>query len=412
MASMSVASTSGFRPYDQSFAADPYPVYAELRERSPICRSAELDMTLFARYDDIRSLLFDGRFGRTMDHVASRETIARRRAAERWDRLPNYSRYVRVNLLEKEGADHSRLRRLVAAALSPRLIQTLHERIQALVDELIDRIAPAGRMDFLEALAVPLPVRVISELLGWPSEQRECLRPWSARIVRLYEKDRSPDDEARAEEATREFATALNELAESRRVEPREDLISALVSICDQGDRITSDELISTCMLLLNAGHEATVNAAGNGLLALLRNPAQLARLQQDRTLLATAIEEMLRFDSPLQLFHRYVLEDLEFGGVRFRKGETVGLLYGSGNRDPRAFERADEFDVGRPLSRHLAFGAGTHFCLGAPLARLELAILFGTLLERLPGIRLDGGQPQYRSGLVFRGLKELRVRW
>jgi len=409
---MNTASPSEFRPYEQSFAADPYPVYAQLRERSPIFHFEEAGMTLFARYGDIRSLLFDGRLGRTLDHIASREEIERKRRAEHWDRLPNYSRYVRVNLLEREGADHARLRRLVAAALSPRLIRALRNRIPALVEELLSGIVSKGRMDFLEDLAVPLPVGVISELLGWPADQRHRLRPWSAQIVRLYEKDHSADDEARAETATFEFATALNELAEARRADPRGDLISAMVSTCDQGDGITRDELISTCMLLLNAGHEATVNAAGNGLLALLRHPEQLARLRKDPSLLATAIEEMLRFDSPLQLFHRYVLEDLEYGGVAFKKGDTVGFLYRSGNRDPRAFERADEFDIGRQPNRHLAFGAGNHFCLGAPLARLELEILFGTLLGRLPGIRLDGDQPEYRTGLVFRGLKELRLCW
>jgi cytochrome P450 len=409
---MSSAGLVRFQPYDPSFVDDPYPVYAQLRERAPILHSPELGLTLIARYDDIRSLLLDGRLGRTTDHLQTGEQLAHRRAAERWDRLPQYSRYVRVNLLEMEGADHARLRRLVAASLSPRLIGRLRERIKALVEELIDRLVRDHRMEFLEDLAVPLPVHVISELLGWPGDLRHRLRPWSARIVRLYEKDYTAQDEADAEAATREFAAALDELAEARRAEPRDDLISAMVSICDQGEQITRDELISTCMLLLNAGHEATVNAAGNGLLALLRHPHQLGRLQADPALLPAAIEEMLRFDSPLQLFHRYVLEDLECGGVEFRRGDKLGLLYGSGNRDPLAFERADEFDVGRGLSRHLAFGAGAHFCLGAPLARLELEILFGTLLGRLPGIRLDDDPPRYRTGLVFRGLKALRIRW
>lgn len=409
---MSTASPVEFRPYDRQFAADPYPVYARLRERSPIFYSLEAGMTLFARYDDIRSLILDGRLGRSMDQASTPDEIEWRRRAERWELLPNYSRYVRVNLLEKEGADHARLRRLVAAALSPKLIRGLRNRIECLVDELVGGMVTNRRMDFLEDLAVPLPVYVISELLGWPSEQRHRLRPWSAHIVRLYEKDHSAEDELHAEAATLEFSMALNELAEARRADPRDDLISAMVSIHDQGDRITRDELISTCMLLLNAGHEATVNAAGNGLLALLRHPEQLARLHQDPSMITAAIEEMLRFDSPLQLFHRFVLEDFDYREVAFAKGDTVGFLYGSGNRDPGAFERADEFDISRQPNRHLAFGAGTHFCLGAPLARLELEILFGTLLKRLPGIRLDGDQPEYRTGLVFRGLKELRVRW
>ncbi len=409
---MSTASPAEFKPYEASFAADPYGVYARLRERSPVFFSAEVGMTLFARYEDIRGLLLDGRLGRTMSHVATRDELERQRQTESWERLLNYNLYVRVNLLETEGKDHSRLRRLVSAAMSPKRIRELRVHIQAVVDELLAKVTPRGRMEFLEELAVPLPVHVISHLLGWPDEQRHRLRPWSADIVRLYEKDHSAADEARAEAATSEFAAALTELAELRRADPRDDLISAMVTICDEGDRLTRHELIATCMLLLNAGHEATVNAAGNGLLALLRHPEQLARLRDDRSLIGTAVEEMLRYDSPLQLFHRFVLEDFERGGIALERGDVVGFLYGSGNRDAQAFERADDFDVGRRPNAHLAFGAGSHFCLGAPLARLELEILFSTLLQRLPNIRLDDGAAEYRSGLVFRGLKELRVIW
>ncbi|MGH7487354.1 MAG: cytochrome P450, partial [bacterium] len=294
----------------------------------------------------------------------------------------------------------------------PRRVRELRGRIEGLVAELLDAVTIEGRMDFLADLAVPLPVHMIAELLGWPAEERHRLRPWSAQIVRLYEKDYSQEDEDRAETATSEFATALAELAERRRVEPRDDLISALVSIRDQGDKLSPDELISTCMLLLNAGHEATVNAAGNGLLALINHPGQLARLREQPSMIAAAIEEMLRFDAPLQLFHRFVLGDLRHGEVDFAQGDTVGLLFGSGNRDPEAFERADEFDIARTSNRHLAFGVGTHFCLGAPLARLELEVLFTALLRRFPRIELDGPPPEHRPGLVFRGLKELRVRW
>ena len=407
---MSTASPVEFRPYEPSFAADPYPVYAKLREQSPIFFSDEMKMTLFTHYEDIRALLIDKRLGRTMDHVAT--AAERQKAVGRWAHLPNYNRYVRVNLLEMEGRDHTRLRRLVSGALDPRRIRKLRERIQTVVDELLNRLAPRGGMEFLEELAVPLPVLMISELLGWPAEQRERLRPWSAQIVRLYEKDYTAEDEARAESATTEFAAALGELADARGAAPRDDLVSALVAIRDHGDRLSRDELIATCILLLNAGHEATVNGAGNGLLALLRNPEQFARLRSDPALIGTAIEEMLRYDSPLQLFHRFVLAGFEHGGARFERGDMVGFLYGSANRDPRAFERADELDVGRKPNSHLAFGSGTHFCLGAPLARLELEILFTTLLRRLPGIRLYGGMPEFRRGLVFRGLKELRVCW
>lgn len=409
---MSTAKPADFEPYDAAFAADPYPVYARLREHSPIFHSARLGMTLLTRYEDIRGLLLDRRLGRTMSHVATPEENQRRRQLERWERLPSFSRYVRVNLLETEGEDHARVRRLVSAAISPRRVRDLRGRIQRVVDELLDRLAARGGMSFVEELAVPLPVYVISELLGWPAEQRHRLRPWSADIVRLYEKDHSAEDEARAERATAEFAAALAELAEARRADPRDDLISAMVSICDQGDRLSRDELIATCMLLLNAGHEATVNAAGNGLLALLRHPEQLARLREEPALITTAVEEMLRYDAPLHLFHRYALENFEHQGIALERGDVVGFLYGSANRDPRAFERADEFDVGRRPNAHLAFGAGTHFCLGAPLARLELEVLFDALLRRLPGLRLEGDHPEYRTGLVFRSLKELQVRW
>jgi hypothetical protein len=409
---MSTAKPADFEPYSASFAADPYPVYARLRERSPVFYSSQLRMTLFTRYDHIRSLLLDGRLGRTLDHLRSREEIATRRNGADWRRLPNHSRYVRVNLLETEGEEHARVRRLVAAALTPRRIQGLRSRIQTLVDEMLTALLPHGRMNFLADLAEPLPVYMISDLLGWPLEERHRLRPWSAHIVRLYEKDHSAEDEARAEAATTEFAAMLGELADRRRSDPRDDLISALVAVVDEGERLTRDDLIATCMLLLNAGHEATVNAAGNGLLALLRHPKQVARLSADPALIASAVEEILRYDAPLQLFHRYALEDFAFADIELCKGDVVGLLYGCANRDPQAFERAESFDIGRNPNRHLAFGTGTHFCLGAPLARLELEILLGTVVRKLPELRLDGAEPEFRAGFVFRGLKALHVGW
>jgi cytochrome P450 len=401
-----------FRPYDPGFAADPYPVYARLRDESPVFYSVQTGLTLVARHDDVRTLVLDGRFGRSMDHLSTSEELARRRLEAGWDRLPTYSRYVRVNLLETEGADHTRLRRLVAAAFGPRRIRELRDRVRVLVECLLDERFEQRRMDFVADLAAPLPVQVIAELLGWPEHERHRLRPWSARIVRLYEKDHTTQDEERAESAATEFAAMLTELAAERRATPRDDLVSALVAVRDEGDRLTADELISTCMLLLNAGHEATANAAGNGLWALLRHPDQMARLREDPTLLPSAIDEMLRYDAPLQLFHRHVFEDMEYGGYELRRGEQIGLLYGSANRDSQAFERPDDFDVGRAPNRHLAFGAGVHFCLGAQLARLELEVLFGTLLSRLPMLRLDGEPPRYRPGLVFRGLEALNVRW
>jgi cytochrome P450 len=407
---MSRAPEIDFRPYDSGFAADPYPVYARLREDSPVFYSAQTGLVMFARYDDVRGLVLDRRLGRSLDEVLTRDELAERRREVGWDRLPAYSRYVRVNLLETEGADHARVRRLVAAAFGPRRIRDLREPIRARVERLLDARVATGHMEFMADVAAPLPVQVIADLLGWPEDERDRLRPWSAQIVRLYEKDHTADDEQRAERATRAFAARVAALAAERRDAPRDDLISALVAVCDQGERLREDELIATCMLLLNAGHEATANAAGNGLWALLRHPEQLARLRAEPALIPSAIDEMLRYDAPLQLFHRFVLEDMECSGYELRRGEMVGLLYGSANRDERAFDRPDEFDVGRAPNRHLAFGAGTHFCVGAQLARLELEVLFETLLEG--ALRVDGEAPRYRPGLVFRGLERLHLRW
>ena len=400
-----------FHPYEQAFAANPYPTYARLREQNPIFHSEEFGLTFFTRYRDIANLLADKRLGRTMSHVMSPEEKGEKHRQENWQAMPAYSRFVRVNLLETEGPDHVRLRRLLAKAINARLIGGLRGRIELLVDELLEGVAEHEEIDFIADLAVPLPAHVIAEMLGWPPEERHRLRPWSADIVRLYEKNHNEQDVLRAEAATEEFAGMLGELAERRRSDPRDDLISAFAALESDGDTLSADELIASCMLLLNAGHEAVVNSAGNGLLALLRHPDQRQRLQRDPSIIKTAIDEMLRYDSPLQFFHRFALADMEYDGFEFRRGDTLGLLYGSANRDPEEFEHADTFDIARDPNHHLAFGLGPHFCLGSPLARLELEILFSKLLRRFPDIQLVDEQPRYRTGLVFRGLTQLRVR-
>lgn len=394
------AKVTDFDPYSEGFAANPWPVYARLREATPVFRSERFDMTLLTRHRDVLRILTDRRFGRAFDGSA----VAR-------GDMPYYDRYVRVNLLETEGDTHARLRRALASALHPRRIENLAARVQQVARELIERIDPGVDVDFISEVAEPLPVIVISELLGWPAAERHRLRPWSADIVRLYEKDATRDDRERAETACREFATLLNSIAEQRRGKPRDDFISALAAREDDADGLDRDELISSCMLLLNAGHEATVNAAGNGLLALLRHPASLERLRLDPTLLESAVEETLRYDSPLHLFHRFAQEELELHGHRIGRGEKVGLLYGAANRDPEMFAEPDRFDIGRTPNRHLAFGAATHFCLGAPLARLELKTLFSTLMANTDSIELAQQTPEYHVGLVFRGLKRLRIR-
>lgn len=392
-----------FEPCSQAFTADPYPAYAKLRRETPFCFDARFGLTFLSRYRDIFSVLTDRRFGRLPPAAADDGGAP---AA-----LPYYDRYVRVNLLESEDEPHRRVRRHLARTLHPARIAELRRRVESIAADLVDALDPAADIDFIAELAEPLPVIMIAELLGWPRGERHRLRAWSADIVRLYEQDASTDDANRAETASREFATMLEAVADERKAVPRADVISELVVLEGKDDGLTRDELIASCMLLLNAGHEATVNAAGNGLLALLRHPHSQQRLREQPDLVESAVEEMLRYDAPLQLFHRFAGQEVTIAGHAFRPGDKLGLLYGAANRDPEVFADPDNFDIGRQPNRHLAFGAATHFCLGATLARLELAALLRALLARSRRLELRDDHPEYRTGLVFRGLKRLTIR-
>jgi cytochrome P450 len=251
---------------------------------------------------------------------------------------------------------------------------------------------------------------VIAELLGIPEADRYHLRPWSAEICRMYELNPTEDDGRAASAAAVEFSDYLRRLIAERRTDPTEDLISELVHVVDEGDRLTEDEMIGTCVLILNAGHEATVNVTGNGWWSLFRHPDQLALLRADHALVPRAVEELMRFDTPLQMFERWVLEDAEICGVHVPKGQELALLFGSANHDPAVFDRPDELDLTRAPNPHMAFGAGIHFCLGAPLARVELDVSYSTLLRRLPRME-PVAEPEWKPNYIIRGLKELRVR-
>jgi cytochrome P450 len=279
-----------------------------------------------------------------------------------------------------------------------------------LVDGMVERSGGREPVDVLTGMADQLPVAVIAELLGVPEADRPLLRPWSNAIVKMYEYGRTTEIEDAAERAADEFVAYLRALADERRRAPGEDLLLHLVSVRDaEGDRLTEDELVTTCILLLNAGHEATVNVSGNGLLALLAHPDQLRRLRVDHSLLPTAIEELMRFDSPLQLFERTATEDVEIGGITVGKGQKVAALLGAANHDPAVFTAPETLDVGRTENPHISFGAGVHFCIGAPLARVELQAAFGALLDRTSSLEL-GGEPVRRPEFVIRGLAELPV--
>jgi unspecific monooxygenase len=281
--------------------------------------------------------------------------------------------------------------------------------VQRTTDTLLDDVQGAGEFDLLSTVAEPLPVTVIAEMLGVPEADRHLLRPWSADICGMYELDPDEQTAARAVRACEEFSDYLVALSRERREHPRDDLVTALTQVVDDGDVLTEDELVGTCVLLLNAGHEATVNVTGNGWWSLFRNPDQLSRLRADHSLLPTAVEELMRWDTPLQMFERWVLEDLEIGGVPVPRGAELGLLFGSANRDPAVFPEPDALDVGRDPNPHVSFGAACTSASAPRLARLELQTSFGTVLRRLPGLQLVE-EPTWKPGYVIRGLHELRV--
>jgi cytochrome P450 len=387
---------------DPAVVADPYPAFAHARAVAPVQWHEGLGLWLAFTHAEANAVLRDRRLGRIW------------RDKEPGERFESFNLIHRNAILEMEPPHHTRLRRLISTAFArghvERLRPWVEELAGRLVDELLEESAGSRPVDLLPGMAEQLPVAVIAELLGVPEADRPLLRPWSNAIVKMYEYGRTRDREDAAERAADEFVTYLRGLAAERRTSPGDDLVSHLVSVRDaDGDRLTEDELVTTCILLLNAGHEATVNVTGNGTLALLRNPDQLQRLRDDRSLLPAAIEELMRFDSPLQLFERTATEDVEIGGITVAEGQKIAALLGSANRDPAVFAEPDRLDVGRAENPHISFGAGIHFCIGAPLARVELQATFGALLDRTSSIEL-GGEPVRRPEFVIRGLAELPV--
>jgi cytochrome P450 len=398
----------GFAPWDVSFVANPYPVYTMLREHHPVLYDESTDHWLISRYQDVNALLRDRRFGRTYAHVASHTEMGRPEDPE-WH--APFWWLIRNGILDMEPPDHTRVRRLVSKAFTPRMVEGLKPSIQRIIDGLINEVAGAGEMDLVKEIAEPLPVAVIAEMLGVPERDRHLLRPWSAEICLMYELNPSDDFTRRAVRASQEFTEYLRGLSRRRRADPKDDLISAMAQVVDEGDRLTEGELIGTCVLLLNAGHEATVNVTGNGWWALFRNPDQLALLRRDHSLIPLAVEELMRYDTPLQMFERWVLEEFDLHGQTIPRGAELGLLFGSANHDPMEFDHPDRLDIARKHNPHLSFGAGIHFCLGAPLARVELEASFRTLLRRLPELELVE-EPQWKPAYIIRGLKELLVRF
>jgi cytochrome P450 len=396
-------------PRDAAFIQNPYPFYASIRARCPIFFWEQLGHWCLARHDDVDAALRDRRFGRQILHLVSRKELG-------WPEPPNHlgplHDFERHSLLELEPPAHTRLRSLVNPAFLPRVIRRCGPLVERVAHRLIDDLQsrPDGRADLLTAFARPLPVLVIATFLGVPAAMAPQLLDWSHAMVAIYQARRDEAVERRAATAAAEFSACVREWIAQRRAAPRADFLSAMLAARDdEGRSLSTDEVVSMAILLLNAGHEATVHALGNGVVALLqqgRDPA--AEFLADPV---SHVEEMLRFDPPLHLFTRYALGDLEFRGRRFHRGDRIGLLLAAANRDPDRFDQPDEFRPGRTPNPHVSFGAGIHACLGAPLARLELQVALTALFSRLPRLHLSEA-PRWSDTWHFRGLETVPVAW
>ncbi|CAM5272274.1 MULTISPECIES: cytochrome P450 [Streptomyces] len=395
-----------FDPWDPAFVADPYPAYAELRARGRVIRYEPTDQWLVPHHADVSALLRDRRLGRTYQHRFSHEEFGRTPPP------PEHEPFHTLNdhgMLDLEPPDHTRIRRLVSKAFTPRTVERLRPYVEGLANDLVAALVGNGGGDLLTDVAEPLPVAVIAEMLGIPEADRGQLRPWSADICGMYELHPSEETAARAVRASVEFSDCLRELIAARREDPGDDLISGLIAAHDEGDRLTEQEMISTAVLLLNAGHEATVNATVNGWWALFRNPDQLAALRADHSLIPSAIEELMRYDTPLQLFERWVLDDIEIDGTTIPRGSEIAMLFGSANHDPAVFTDPARLDLTRKDNPHISFSAGIHYCIGAPLARLELTASMTALLQQAPTLA-PAEEPTRKPNFVIRGLEGLGV--
>ena len=387
---------------DPEFVENPYPALAELRAAGQPVWHEESQLFLAARYKDANQVLRTRTLGRIFQPKLPED------AWETFNYLHSDS------ILDSEPPKHTRLRSLVMKAFNPKRIDELRPNVERITAELIaeiDRkVSDTGNFDLIGDFAEPLPVKVISELLGFPKADEYLLRPWSQAIVKMYEPNPTDQDKAAARKASDEFASYVHGLMTDRQKSPGEDLISELALVEEQGEKLTAKELIATCVLLLNAGHEASVNGFGNGMVEALRRPEQWLKLSEDPDgLAATAVDEFLRFDAPLHLFERTATEDTEIGGVVIPAGKKIAALLGSANRDAEIFDRADEMDLTRSPNPHIGFGAGIHFCIGAPLARMEMTTSLPALVKRFPNLSL-AAQPKRRPTFVLRGYESVLV--
>ena len=399
--------------YGQAFKAEAYAVYARMRQEDPVCRQYRPDgepIWFVTRYADVEAVLLDHtRFVKDLSNALTPEELG----AERPRSTPELDRLLFEHMLTADGTDHRRLRSLVTKAFTPRMVEGLQGRVQMIADDLIERIQEQQETDLIEAYVFPLPIIVIAELLGIPPDHRDRFRLWSnAFISPPYNPTYDREEFVRL---MKEFTDYLRQIFVEKRQHPQDDLITGLLEAEEAGDRLNEEELFSMVLLLIVAGHETTVNLIGNGVLALLQHPGQLEKLKFDPSLMKSGIEEMLRYDSPVERATlRWTTEDVEMHGQVIPRGEIVRAVLGAANRDPAQFDDPDTFHITRPNNKHLSFGLGRHYCLGAPLARLEARIAIETLIRRMPDIQLNAPvtELRWRDNPVIRGLEKLPVAW
>jgi hypothetical protein len=389
----------GFDPWLEENRRDPVPAYRRLRETEPIRRNRLQGTWVLSRYDDVAAVLRDPRF--TTDRTSLLPFRLMRRSSRHH---PDFVSLLDRNLLMLDGEEHRRVRGLVSKAFTPRRIEALRPRIEAIVEGLLDAVAAKGELELVHDLAHPLPVVVIAELLGVPLEDRERFRGWSNDVVEILDLMSGRDGLRPAWRGAEGLAGYFRGLLAERRRAPKDALLSAMLAAEEDGVALGEADLLALCALLLAAGHETTTNLIGNAVLALLRHPGERKRLQDDLGLMPSAVEEFLRFDSPVQVTDRVISEDLDFRGHRFRRGQLAVCLIGAANHDPARFPEPDRLDLGRGDRGHLAFGLGPHVCLGAPLARLEAEVALSGLLRRFPSFTGPLEPPGRRASVVLRG--------
>jgi cytochrome P450 len=393
---------------DPGFQEDPYPTLNAVREETPIFAQVGddgIERWFLTRYDDVFAALRDRRLGRVPEPVMTREEVGLPPRRPEWQAYYDIEEW---SLLMLEPPEHRRLRQLIHRSFTPKRVEGLRPTITSHADRLLESALRRGRVDLLGEFAQPFSVFVIAELLGAPTDAWESFLDWSHRIVKMYELDTTEEQAAAAVEASAEFASWCRHLIAARRADPKDDLISGLCFVETEDGMLSDDEIVSTIILLLNAGHEATVNTIGNGMTATLATQGAYEEVTGGHVAPRKAIEELIRFDPPLQLFERWVLDDdVEYGGRHFVKGEKLAMLFGSANRDPRHFDEPDSFRIGRGDATHITFGGGIHTCIGAPLARLELSVALERMAALTPSLRLET-PPVRKRAFVIHGYQSV----